>query len=225
MKFARTFLLAAAVICGLFLTTPTPEATAAGPNPVVVMETSMGRIMLMLYPKDAPKTVENFLRYVDAGFYNNTLFHRVVKEKPYMGRGDRPQMENKALNIIQGGGYDMNMTEKRPLFPAIVNEANTGLLNEEGTVAMALQGRPDTATCQFFINAKDNPMLDIKTTFSQSGANTLSSQKTMGYCAFGKVIRGMSVVEKIHTVETINRGRMENVPAQKVVIKKVYRAR
>lgn len=223
MNFSRTLLLTAALICALFMTAP--RAEAAGPNPVVIMETSMGRIFIMLYPKDAPKTVENFLRYVDAKFYDNTLFHRVVKERPYMGRGDRQPKNDKSLNIIQGGGYTKSMVKKRPLFPAIVNEANTGLVNEKGTVAMALRGTPDSATCQFFINAEDNPMLDIKTTFSKPGAHTLESKTNLGYCAFGKVVRGMKVVEQIHSVETINRGRMENVPAQPVIIKRIYRAR
>jgi len=187
----------------------------AGPNPVVVLETSMGRIMVMLSPKDAPKTVANFLRYVNAGFYDNTIFHRIVKK----GRGDQ------GMAIVQGGGYTFPINRKRPLFPPVPNEAATGLVNAKGTIAMARTDNPDSATCEFFFNVKDNPVFDFRQTSSATGAGSYSQKTTAGYCAFGKVIRGMDVVEKISEVQTARAGRMEDVPVNPVFIKKAYVAR
>ncbi|MBG0791020.1 MAG: peptidylprolyl isomerase [Desulfovibrionaceae bacterium] len=188
------------------------------------METSMGRIIVMLSPKDAPKTVENFLKYVNAGFYDGTVFHRVVQEKGYQGRGDRKH-ENKSMNIVQGGGYTANISKKEALFPPVVNEASTGLVNARGTIAMARTDNPDSATSEFFFNVRDNPILDRKESYSKTGAGSFDSTTKAGYCAFGKVIRGMDVVERIHAVKTITRGRMENVPAENVILKKAYLAR
>ena len=225
MKNVRTLLLAATLIFALFLTTPTTEATAAGPNPVVIMETSMGRIIVMLSPKEAPKTVANFIKYVEAGFYDKTLFHRVIMMKQRPGRGDRPQKEDTSMNIVQGGGYTLQMVKKTPLFPPLVNESATGMLNKRGTISMARTEAPDSATCEFFFNVQDNPTLDRKQSFSKTGAGHFDSSTQEGYCAFGKIIRGLDVVEKINAVRTISRGRMEDVPAEEVIIKKVYMAR
>ena len=184
----------------------------------------MGRIMVMLFPKDAPKTVENFLKYVDAGFYDRTVFHRVIKQKVTRGRGGQPK-ENKSMNIVQGGGYTMTMQKKKPLFPPVVNESATGLVNERGTIAMARTNEPNSATCEFFFNAEDNPTFDRKQIFSQVGAGNYDSTTNAGYCAFGKVIRGLDVIEKILAVRTAGRGKMEDVPVESVVLKKAYRAR
>jgi len=225
MKYARTLLLAAALICGLFLTAPATEAAAAGPNPVVVMETSMGRIIVMLSPKDAPKTVENFLKYVDAGFYDKTVFHRVIKQKVRTAMTDKPNQKSGSMNIVQGGGFDLQMREKAPLFPPLVNESATSMLNLRGTIAMARTDAPDSATSEFFFNAEDNPVLDRKQTFSKVGVGSFSANTQAGYCAFGKVIRGLDVVEKILAVRTVSRGRMENVPVETVILKKAYRAK
>jgi len=212
------FLFALLLACSLFL--PLSARTAqAGPNPVVIMETTMGRIMIMLSPADAPKTVANFLRYVDAGFYDNTIFHRVIRQRKSGQSGDN------AMNIVQGGGYLFPITRKRPLYPPIVNESSTGLDNVRGTVAMARGNAPDSATCEFFFNVKDNPFLDYSQSASQTGAGSYSQDTSAGYCAFGKVIRGMDVVEKISEVKTARSGRMENVPVKPVYIKKAYRAR
>ena len=226
MEYARTLLLTTALAFGLLLTTtPAIDAEAAGPNPVVIMETSMGRIIVMLYPKDAPKTVENFLKYVDAGFYDNTLFHRVILEKKQMGRGDRTRPEDKSMGIVQGGGYTASMRKKRPLLPPIKNEAATGLINKSGTIAMARTGSPDSATSEFFFNMKDNPIFDYKYKVSKQGVGRFSSSSNIGYCAFGKILRGMDVVKKIQQVKTKSKGRMDDVPVQPVFLKKAYMAR
>lgn len=224
MKRIHTLLLAATLICGLFLTTPMTEATAAGPNPVVIMETSMGRIIVMLSPKDTPKTVENFLKYVNAGFYDKTVFHRVIMEKQRPGRGDQGVKENTSMNIVQGGGYTLQLQKKPALFPPLVNESATGLLNKRGTISMARTDAPDSATSEFFFNVQDNPVLNRKQTFSQTGVGHFDSKTHPGYCAFGKVIRGMDVVESINAVRTNTRGRMKDIPVKDVILKKVYMA-
>ncbi|WP_272699086.1 peptidylprolyl isomerase [Desulfovibrio sp. Fe33] len=191
----------------------------AGPNPVVIMETSMGRIMIMLYPKEAPKTVANFLKYVDAGFYDNTIFHRVIRQRKTGGDDD------KSMNIVQGGGFTFPIRHKTPLLPPIPNEAGSGLSNVKGTIAMARAAAPDSATSEFFFNVQDNPAFNFHQSASQTGANTYSQSVSAGYCAFGKVIRGMDVVEKINEVKTARSGRMEDVPVTPVFIKKAYVAR
>jgi peptidyl-prolyl cis-trans isomerase A (cyclophilin A)/peptidyl-prolyl cis-trans isomerase B (cyclophilin B) len=173
----------------------------------------------MLYPADAPKTVANFLRYVDAGFYDNTIFHRVIRQRK------SGQPDDKAMNVVQGGGFLFPITRKRPLFPPVVNESATGLENVRGTVAMARGSDPDSATSEFYFNVEDNPFLDYSQSASQIGAGSYSQSTSAGYCAFGKVIRGMDVVEKISEVKTARSGRMENVPVKPVYIKKAYQAR
>lgn len=159
-------------------------------NPVVLLETTEGDILIELYPEKAPKTVANFLMYVDEGFYNNTIFHRVI-----------PGF------MIQGGGMDARMHEK-PNHEPVPNEADNGLKNERGAVAMARTSDPHSASSQFFINLTDNAFLDFR-------APTVDG---WGYCVFGKVTEGMDVVDKIAKVKTKTVGIHENVPADMVMI-------
>jgi len=164
-------------------------ATAQDKNPVVVIETSMGDITLELFPEKAPVTVKNFLQYVTDKAYDNTIFHRVIKNF-----------------VIQGGGYgtDNALKDTRP---PIKNEANNGLYNERGTIAMARTKDPDSATNQFYINVKDNPNLDFK---------GLAPGKE-GYCVFGRVVEGMEVVDRIRAVETDE----QDMPVKQVTIKRI----
>ncbi|MEO8672684.1 MAG: peptidylprolyl isomerase [Tahibacter sp.] len=166
-------------------------------NPHVVLHTSMGDITIELYPDKAPKSVENFLQYTKDGFYNGTIFHRVINTPtPFM---------------IQGGGFTKDLTQKKTRAP-IHNEANNGLSNLRGTVAMARTGDPHSATAQFFINLVDNKRLDFVS--EQSGM-------TYGYCVFGKVIGGQDVVDKIKVVETAPQGPLPaDVPKTAIVIEK-----
>jgi len=169
----------------------------AADNPRVTMETSLGSITLELYPDKAPATVANFLSYVDEGFYNGTIFHRVI-------RGF----------MIQGGGFTESMQEK-PTRAPITNEADNGLKNERGTIAMARTPDPNSATAQFFINAKDNTFLNFKN----------KSPEGYGYCVFGKVTKGLDVVDAIEKTPTTTKGFYQDVPAKPVVIKKAYRVK
>ena len=159
-------------------------------NPQVVLETSKGQIVLELYPDKAPKTVENFLAYVESGFFDGTIFHRVVRDF-----------------VIQGGGYTSDFTKKETR-PPIVNEAKNGLSNDRGTISMARTNDPDSATSQFFISTKDNPSLDP------------SAASPHGYAVFGKVIEGMEVVDAIGTVKTTYKMGMADVPTENVVLTK-----
>ena len=161
----------------------------------VLMKTSAGDMTIELYPDKAPKTVENFLAYVNSGFYDGTVFHRVIDNF-----------------MIQGGGFTRDLRQK-PTRPAIPNEAKNGLSNTRGTLAMARTGDPNSATAQFFINVVDNPRLDY--TSDQSPA-------TWGYCVFAKVISGLDVVDKIKAVPTGAQGPFRSdVPVTPVVIEKV----
>lgn len=163
-------------------------------NPQVVLHTSMGDITIELYPDKAPKSVENFQQYVKDGFYNGTVFHRVINGF-----------------MIQGGGFTKDLTQKRTR-PAIQNEANNGLSNLKGTVAMARTNDPHSATAQFFINVVDNKRLDYVS--DQSGM-------TYGYAVFGKVVTGMDVVDKIKAVETSAQGPLPgDVPKVAITIDK-----
>jgi peptidyl-prolyl cis-trans isomerase A (cyclophilin A) len=157
--------------------------------PRVALETTQGRIVIEVAPKEAPKTVENFLAYVKAGHYDGTVFHRVI-----------------STFMVQGGGFSADMTE-RPTRAPIPLESRNGLKNERGTVAMARRSDPDSATAQFFINVVDNPRLDYP------------SFDGNGYAVFGKVVEGMDVVDKIRDVPTGNRGPHQNVPLTPVTIK------
>ena len=160
----------------------------------VRFQTSMGDIVVELDAAKSPKTVENFLQYVKAGFYDGTIFHRVI-----------PGF------MIQGGGLTPDMQDKRAgQKPPIKNESDNGLKNETGTLAMARTSVPDSATSQFFINVKDNTFL-----------NRESAQDKVGYAVFGKVVEGMDVVRKIEQVKTGSKGPHQNVPVDAVTIKSV----
>ncbi len=157
----------------------------------VKLETSMGDIVLELNEDAAPVTVKNFLRYVEEGFYDGTIFHRIRPSNPAM---------------IQGGGFTVDMKRKVTHEP-VINEASNGLRNECGTIAMARMEIPDSATSQFYINHKDNDYL-----------NYVEGRKP-GYAVFGKVVKGMDVVDAIAAVKTTRKGRFANLPIEPVVIK------
>lgn len=185
-------LLALLTLAGSWLFTQ-----AAEENPTVVLETSMGKIQIELYPKKAPKTVKNFLYYVDSGFYNGTLFHRVI-----------PGF------MVQGGGFIKGLKEKKTSAP-IPNEATNGLSNRRGAISMARTMEIHSATAQFFINVVDNKYLDHRG----------KTPDQYGYCVFGKVLHGMDVVDRIANVPTKTVGFYENVPVKDVVILKARRGR
>ncbi|MBI4642698.1 MAG: peptidyl-prolyl cis-trans isomerase [Deltaproteobacteria bacterium] len=167
-------------------------APAERRRPLVKLETSMGEIVLELNPEKAPDTVANFLQYVKDGFYNGTIFHRVINGF-----------------MIQGGGFDANMTQK-PTRAPIKNEADNGLTNDTYTIAMARTMDPHSASSQFFINVADNKMLNHRD----------KSPQGWGYAVFGKVVKGQEVVDKIKAVATGNRGMHQNVPGEPVIIVK-----
>jgi peptidyl-prolyl cis-trans isomerase B (cyclophilin B) len=164
-----------------------------GKNPIVVISTSMGNIEAELYADKAPESVKNFLAYAESGHYNDTVFHRVIKGF-----------------MIQGGGMTADMNQK-PTKAPIKNEADNGLKNANGTLAMARTSVVDSATSQFFINVKDNAFLDHKGKTPQG----------YGYAVFGKVISGTDVVQKIENVATSNKGMHQDVPSEPVVIKSI----
>ena len=163
--------------------------------PTVEMTTNMGKITIELNAEKAPKTVEMFLYNAKHGFYEATIFHRVIDGF-----------------MIQGGGFNKAMEEKKTLTPALQNEAGNGLKNERGTIAMARTQDPHSARAQFFINLKDNDFLNHRSP---------ADGRTWGYAVFGKVTQGMDVVDKIAKVPTGNAGYYENVPTTPVVIQNV----
>jgi len=177
-------------LAGFFLAAPVPKELNR--SNAVVIETTSGSIEIELLPEKAPKSVANFLKYVDDKFYDGLTFHRVV-----------PNF------MIQGGGYDAKMTEKKGRDP-IVNESANGLSNVRGSVVMARAAASDSATSQFFINLKDNVQLDF-------------TERTPGYCVFGKVTKGMDVVDKIAGVTTGRVGILDNVPTDPVIFKTARR--
>ena len=179
--------LTAAVLCSL-----TPGLSAQG-NPHVTIDTSLGRIVVELYPDKAPKTVQNFLRYVRSGHYDGVLFHRIIEG-----------------HIVQAGlGPDLKPRQRmRP----IVNEADNGLKNERGTIAMARTPEPHSAADEFFINLKNNALLDHRE----------KTRKGWGYAVFGKVISGLQVADSIGSVPTVVKGQHRNVPMLPVTIKKAW---
>ena len=164
-------------------------------NVQIIIDTSLGAITAELYTAKAPATVSNVLSYIDAKFYDATIFHRVIDGF-----------------MIQGGGFTRDMIQKKNQAP-VKNEADNGLRNERGTLAMARTSIVDSATSQFFINLIDNSFLDFK---SKTDAG-------WGYCVFGKVVEGMDVVDKIAKVRTDLAGRLQNVPVEPVVINSVRR--
>jgi cyclophilin family peptidyl-prolyl cis-trans isomerase len=170
------------------------QQTAANNNPKVVIHTSMGDIGLELFADKAPVSVENFLRYASSGFYDGTVFHRVISHF-----------------MIQGGGLTADLKDK-PTGEPIVNEAPNGLSNKRGTVAMARTNAPHSATSQFFINVQDNKNLD----YSTEGSST-----QWGYAVFGKVTSGMEVVDEIRFVETKLVPPYSDVPVEPVLINSI----
>ncbi len=184
--------LVALLSCAMVAMTVGSEAGATAKNPRVKLTTTMGDIVLELYADKAPATVENFLQYVKDGYYNGTVFHRVINGF-----------------MIQGGGMDANLKQKATRAP-IKNEADNGLKNELYTVAMARTNDPNSATSQFFINVADNQFLNHKD-------KTIPG---WGYAVFGRVIQGQDVVDKIKAVSTGRHGMYENVPTTPVTITK-----
>jgi peptidyl-prolyl cis-trans isomerase B (cyclophilin B) len=170
-------------------------AAQAASNPVVVMKTTHGVVEIELNQEKAPLSVANFLAYVDAKFYDNTIFHRVI-----------PGF------MIQGGGFNKKMEQKTTRAP-VKNEANNGLLNDTGTIAMARTSDPHSGTAQFFINVENNSALN----------HTDMTEAGWGYAVFGKVLKGMDVVNRIKAVRTGNLSGHQNVPMDTVMIKSIRR--
>ena len=161
-------------------------------NPRVELTTTHGSIIIELYVEAAPLSVENFLYYVESGYYSDTIFHRVI-----------PGF------MVQAGGFGVNEKTKPGTVSAIVNEADNGLSNQRGTLAMARTSDPDSATAQFFINHQDNPFLD-------------KSASSAGYAVFGKVIKGMDVVDLIAQLPTTTKGMYRDWPAEPIALYKAY---
>ncbi len=172
--------------------TPSPSSTQQGKSDMVKLHTNHGIITIELNAEKAPATVKNFLEYVNDGFYNGTIFHRVIDGF-----------------MVQGGGFEPGMKQKT-VKVAIQNEAANGLKNDNYTVAMARTGDPHSATAQFFINVKNNDFLNY----------TAPNQQGYGYCVFGKVVEGMDVVDKMRKVKTGNRSGFQDVPLEDVFITK-----
>ncbi|HCD06447.1 MULTISPECIES: peptidylprolyl isomerase [unclassified Methylophaga] len=168
------------------------QAEGGSAQPKVKLTTNHGDIVIALNAEKAPETVKNFIQYVESGFYDGTIFHRVIENF-----------------MIQGGGFDESFKQKTTEAP-IQNEADNGLSNTKGTVAMARTGDPHSATAQFFINTKDNDFLNYRG----------KTMQDWGYAVFGEVIEGMDVVDAIRKVKTTMRGGHQDVPADAVVIEK-----
>ena len=167
------------------------EIMAADGNPKVEMETTKGKFVIELFPDKAPETVKNFLNYVDTQYYDGTIFHRVISNF-----------------MIQGGGFTSDMKKKSAGAP-IKNEADNGLKNDRGTIAMARTGDPHSATAQFFINSVNNDFLNHKS----------KTQQGWGYVVFGKVVTGMDTVDAISAVKTVSRGGYRDVPSETIEIR------
>jgi len=177
----------------LSLSAGAQSKTGSDNFPQVKMETSEGTIVMELYPEKAPKTVANFLKYVNDGFYDGTIFHRVIEDF-----------------MIQGGGFTADF-EKKATRASIENEADNGLRNRIGMVAMARTNDPHSATAQFFINTSQNTFLDFRE----------KTARAWGYAVFGRVIQGMKSVNKIRTAKTGYKNGMKDVPSNTVRIIKV----
>jgi cyclophilin family peptidyl-prolyl cis-trans isomerase len=184
----KKFILILSVVAAILFSAEGEKTMTA--NPVVALKTSEGVIKIELYPNKAPVTVENFLAYANEGFYNGTIFHRVI-----------PNF------MIQGGGFETGLAQKETK-DQIVNEAGNGLSNARGTVAMARTNVVDSATAQFFINVADNTFLD----------HADDTPRGFGYCVFGKVIEGLDVADKIVNVPRGNFGYHQDVPKEDIVI-------
>ncbi len=186
------FMCIAVTLCiGLCVCSDATADSAKSKNPIVLLKTSLGDIKVELFADKAPISVKNFLDYVNSGFYNGTIFHRVISNF-----------------MIQGGGFTADMKQK-PNNAPIKNEAGNGVSNLRGTLAMARTNIVDSATAQFFINVKDNLFLNHKD----------NSDRGFGYAVFGKVIEGMDTVDKIRMVKTGQKGMYGDVPIESVVIK------
>lgn len=195
MKFFRSgvmFRAFALALCLMAAGLGTSSANAATPDPAVKLETNYGDIIVRLDARKAPISTANFVQYVKSGFYDGTVFHRVIKNF-----------------MVQGGGFTADMKQKETR-AAIRNEADNGLKNKKYTIAMARTGEPHSATAQFFINTKDNDFLDFKSQTPQG----------WGYAVFGKVIKGQEVVDKIAAVTTGKKGYYDDVPMENVIVKK-----
>lgn len=188
------FLASILSVCSIILFS---TSLARAESNVIVIKTSMGDIKVELYQEKAPISVKNFLSYVDDGFYDDTIFHRVINGF-----------------MIQGGGFTADMKKKSTRDP-IKNEAGNGLKNLRGTLAMARTGIVDSATAQFFINDADNDFLDHKD----------DSPGGFGYAVFGRVIEGIDIVDKIRKVTTTSRSGMQDVPTEPVMIESIRRAK
>jgi peptidyl-prolyl cis-trans isomerase B (cyclophilin B) len=174
----------------------TPMNDSTVDNPIVLFETTMGQIKIELDIQNAPNSSENFLAYVDDGYFVGTTFHRII-----------PNF------MVQGGGITEDMLDKPSKHAPIKNEANNGVKNDRGTLAMARTGDPHSATSQFFINHADNAFLN----------HTAESQQGWGYAVFGKVVEGMDVVDAMAKVATGNKGGHQNVPLEPITITAVSR--
>lgn len=205
LTFASAFLLMAALMgspalaqtqsSAVALPNQVPGQPAAVAGPRVLLETSMGRIVVELYPEKSPRTVANFLSYVRDGHYNGTIFHRVIADL-----------------LVQGGGYTPDL-EIKPERAGIPNEANNGLSNLRGTISAARRpGDKDSARAQFFINTVDNRQFDFRND---------STPALTGYCVFGRVVEGMDVIDKIRLVPTAARAPLPgDVPASPVLVER-----
>lgn len=180
------------ILCLMILCCGHTEAWAETPSPRVRLETNHGVIVLELDAQAAPKTVENFLNYAREGFYDGTIFHRVIDKF-----------------MIQGGGLTVDM-KKKDIKPAVENEADNTLKNLRGTIAMARTNDPHSATSQFFVNTVDNAYLD----------HQAKTDRGWGYCVFGKVVEGMDVVESIENVSTTTKSGRRDVPVEPVIIQR-----
>ena len=188
-RYGRTFLATLVFLTPCMVSAQEQGAVA---NPRVILDTSMGPVTLELYPDKAPASVENFMHYVDTGFLNGLLFHRVI-----------PNF------MIQGGGFEPGMKSRTNERAPVQNEADNGLLNARGTVAMGPHREPHSASSQFFINLLDNKQLDH---------TSKSSGRTWGYAVFGRVVAGMDVVDAIAKVATGSVSLFQDVPTDDVLI-------
>ncbi|NLG19552.1 MAG: peptidyl-prolyl cis-trans isomerase [Fibrobacter sp.] len=184
--------LTVSILLSLFFWMAVAQEQETPDYPQVSITTTKGEIVVELKPDKAPVTVENFLEYVKSGFYDNTIFHRVIKGF-----------------MIQGGGLTADLNKKKTRDP-IQNEADNRLSNRRYTIAMARTNDPHSATAQFFINTASNSPLDFKN----------KSQAGWGYCVFGRVVKGTEVVDAIENVKTSGNGMMNDVPVEPIVIKK-----
>jgi peptidyl-prolyl cis-trans isomerase B (cyclophilin B) len=198
IKHAVSFITILAIFLCVSVSFAADAAKSA--NPVVVIETTLGNITVELYPDKAPKSVANFLQYVKDGYYNGTIFHRVIKNF-----------------MIQGGGYTEDLSKKSGVRAPIANEAANGLKNEVGTIAMARTNEINSATCEFFINTKYLVAEDGQGYLDHRG----EAEDTFGYAVFGKVTDGMKVVRQIEKTATGKKSGFSDVPKETITIKSV----